>query len=161
KFHTRIEQLFSQEEHPETNEKLIERSETGAKYFINEQKGILAFLLSVPIVTDSRLHAREINDTLKEIFIQLSMKQYLLNGFSGKFDIDAYHRRKRNFIAPPFPVNTYAGVASQRIESPHPALYQLLKKSRDVICAKADLPIYVVAGSNTLDEMARYLPQTL
>jgi ATP-dependent DNA helicase RecQ len=32
---------------------------------------------------------------------------------------------------------------------------------RDSICAKKDLPIYIVAGTNTLDEMACYLPQTL
>lgn len=32
---------------------------------------------------------------------------------------------------------------------------------RERICAKKDLPIYIVAGSNTIDEMAVYLPHTL
>jgi ATP-dependent DNA helicase RecQ len=32
---------------------------------------------------------------------------------------------------------------------------------RDSICSQRDLPIYIVAGTNTLDEMARYLPQSL
>jgi ATP-dependent DNA helicase RecQ len=40
-------------------------------------------------------------------------------------------------------------------------LHQRLRKLRDSICAKSDLPIYIVAGTNTLNEMARYLPQAL
>jgi ATP-dependent DNA helicase RecQ len=36
-----------------------------------------------------------------------------------------------------------------------------LRKIRDAICSKSDLPIYIVAGTNTLDEMCRYLPQSL
>jgi ATP-dependent DNA helicase RecQ len=55
----------------------------------------------------------------------------------------------------------YAGEAKQRSESPHPLLHQRLRKLRDNICAKSDLPIYIVAGTNTLDEMARYLPMNL
>src|SRR5204862_5250225 len=43
----------------------------------------------------------------------------------------------------------------------HPVLHQKLRKLRDSICSKADLPIYIIAGTNTLDEMSRYLPQTL
>jgi len=40
-------------------------------------------------------------------------------------------------------------------------LHQQLRKLRDSICSKKDLPIYMVAGSRTLDEMATYLPQTI
>jgi superfamily II DNA helicase RecQ len=58
-------------------------------------------------------------------------------------------------------VNVYAGEAKERTESPHPVLHQRLRKLRDNICSKADLPIYIIAGTNTLDEMSRYLPQTL
>lgn len=40
-------------------------------------------------------------------------------------------------------------------------MHQQLRKVRETICARKDLPIYIVAGSNTIDEMAMYLPQTL
>ena len=161
KFHQQIEQLFQQAENPEENEKLVERLSMGVKYFTNEQSGLLSFLQSTPVVTDSRQHAKEMNEGLKEIFVQVSLKQHLLAGFSGKFETEAFHKRKRNFVTPSFSVNTYAGVAKERTESPHPVLHQRLRKLRDAICSKADLPIYIVAGSNTLDEMARYLPQSL
>jgi ATP-dependent DNA helicase RecQ len=39
-------------------------------------------------------------------------------------------------------------------------LYQQLRKLRDNICSKNNQPIYIVAGSATLNEMARYLPQS-
>src|SRR5688572_2487059 len=161
KFHDQIEQLFQQNDNPETNEKLVERLSMGVKYFANEQVGLLSFLQSTPVITDGRQHAKEMNEGLREIFVQLSRKQHLLAGFSGKFDTEAYHKRKRNFVSPSFSVNTYAGATKEQTESPHPVLHQRLRKLRDTICAKADLPIYIVAGSNTLNEMARYLPQSL
>jgi len=114
-----------------------------------------------PAVTDSRLHAKEYNDGVKEIFTELSIKKFLLQGFSGKFDAEAWHRRKKDFVLPLFAINAYAGVEPQKTESPHPSLHQQLRKRRDAICSKKDLPIYIVAGSRTIDEMARYLPQTL
>jgi len=85
----------------------------------------------------------------------------LITGFSGKIDIAAWHQRKRNFVLPSFPVNVYAGAATQKTDSPHPALFMQLKKQRDAFCEKRDLPVYMVANSQTLDEMTRYLPQSL
>jgi superfamily II DNA helicase RecQ len=84
-----------------------------------------------------------------------------MEGLHGEFDIERYHQRKKNFVLPAFGVNVYAGSTNQRSDIPHPLLHQKLRKLRDTICSKADLPIYIVAGTNTLDEMARYLPQSL
>jgi hypothetical protein len=161
KFHTQIKGLFQLEEKREDNFQLQERLKAGAAYFIAEQNKLIEFLQKAPAVTDSRIHAKEVNENLKEIFAQLSMKKHLLDGFTEKFETESYHRRKRQFILPPFNVNAYAGTAKQKTESPHPLLHQKLRKLRDGICSKKDLPIYIVAGTNTLDEMARYLPQSL
>ncbi len=58
-------------------------------------------------------------------------------------------------------MNAYAKTSSYtNKESPHPNLLKQLRKLRDEICDKNGMPIYIVAGTNTLDEMARYLPQT-
>ena len=58
-------------------------------------------------------------------------------------------------------INAYAGAEQKRSEAAHPVLHQQLRKLRDSICSKKDLPIYMVAGSLTLNEMATYLPQTI
>lgn len=161
RFQQQIEQFFQKNESEENTAMLQQRLQASANYFSNEQEAIIGVIQSTPVVTDSREHAKEINDLLREVFIQLSLKQHLLSGFAGNMDTEAFHRRKKSFVVPPFSVNTYAGVVKERTQSPHPVLHQKLRKLRDSICAKTDLPVYFVAGSRTLDEMARYLPQSL
>jgi hypothetical protein len=161
KFQGQLRKVFDQQEVPEANELLRERINAGVQYFLKEQSGFVGSVATCPVITDSRLHAKEVNESLKEIFTRFSLKKHLLEGFSGKFDPAAYHLRKKNFNVPAFSVNVYAGVSEQKTESPHPLLHQRLRKLRDAICSKADLPIYIVAGTNTLGEMCRYLPQTL
>jgi len=122
---------------------------------------LITTITNCNVVTDSRTHAKEFNESVKEIFTEVTLKEHLLNGFSGKVDIVTYHQRKKSFILPPLVVNSYAGAVQSKSESPHPILHQRLRKLRDSICSKGDIPIYIVAGSTTLDEMSRYLPQDL
>jgi hypothetical protein len=161
KFQGQLRKIFDQLEASETNELLRERINAGVQYFLNEQSKFVESVMNCPVITDSRVHAKEVNESLKEIFIVFALKKHLLEGFSGKLDPAAYHSRKKNFIVPPWGVNVYAGVSEQKVESLHPILHQRLRKLRDAICSKTDLPIYIVAGTNTLNEMCRYLPQNI
>lgn len=138
-----------------------ERSAKAAVHFTGEINNILAFLQLSPAVTDSKLHAKEYNERLKDTFIQLSFTKYMLTGFNGQPEPAEWLQRKKKFVAPSFTVNAYAGASQKQTSSPHPALYKQLKELRDTICSQKNLPVYLVAGSNTLDEMARYLPQSV
>lgn len=161
KFHGWLQVQFQQPEAPEENMVLTERTIKASAHFENELETAIDLLKSTVIITDSKLHAKECNELLKDIFAVLSAKKHLINGFSGKIDTTTWHQRKRNFVLPPFPVNVYAGASTQKTDSPHPALFMQLKKQRDSFCEKRNLPVYLVANSQTLDEMARYLPQSL
>ncbi|MES1219587.1 MAG: helix-turn-helix domain-containing protein [Bacteroidota bacterium] len=161
KFHLQVRTLFQQPDLPEQNTLLQERLRAAESYFTKELETLLQTIKQSPAVTDSRIHAKEYNESLKEIFGQLALKRFLLEGINGGFDIESLHHRKRSFILPLFTSNSYAGNNQQRSESPHPALHQQLRKLRDSICSKKDLPVYFVAGSRTIDEMAEYLPLTL
>lgn len=161
KFHQQLKTLFQQTDNPDENHLLQERIKAAAGYFIRETASLIQFLQQSPAITDSRLHAKEYNESIKEIVAELEVKKFILEGFSGKFDIQTYYSRKQIFVLPPFSVNAYAGASQKRTDSPHPVLHQQLRKLRDSICSRKDLPIYIVAGSNTIDEMARYLPQSL
>jgi len=88
------------------------------------------------------------------------LQHFILQGSNQEFNIENYHRRKRSFAVPSFGVNAYAGASEKKIELSHPTLYYQLRKLRDDICAKKSQPIYLVAGSKTLEEMATYLPHT-
>jgi PIF1-like helicase/Helix-turn-helix domain/HRDC domain/Helicase len=161
KFHQWLRNQYQLAEAPEGNKILQERIIKGTDHFMKGIQSAIEFLQSSPAVTDSRLHAKEYNEQVKEIFAELSLKQFLMQGLNGQIDIEAWHRRKKNFVLPSFSVNAYAAGSQQKSVSPHPLLQQRLRKMRDSICAKKGLPIYIVAGSKTIDEMAMYLPQTL
>ena len=161
KFQRWLQAHFGESIMPGETSVIIERSAKAAAHFVKELDDIILELQKSPAVTDSKLHAKEYNDGLKEIFIELSAKSHLLLVFGGSFDVEAWHTRRKSFQLPPFTVNAYAGTGNQRADSPHPILHQRLRKLRDAICAPKDIPIYLVATSRTIDEMARYLPQTL
>lgn len=160
KFHTQIKALFTQAAEPEQNSELQERLRKGAAWFVQEIKAAIEVMQQSPAVTDSTMHAKEYNENLRESFVQLSQQLYLLQGIGDRFDLETYHRKKKAFIMPSFGVNAYAGASEKKVELQHPSLYYQLKKLRDAICSKRNLPIYYVASSKTLEEMATYLPQT-
>ncbi|MEP7374525.1 MAG: helix-turn-helix domain-containing protein [Chitinophagaceae bacterium] len=159
KFQSQLKTLFTQES---VESSIVQdRIKASAVFFKTKLDDSIGSLQKSPAITDSRLHAKEYNDSLREIFAQLYLKRYLILGLEAGFSMDAYQQRKRSFIIPAFSVNAYATASQQPIETPHPALHLQLKKLRDSICSRTDLPIYIVASSNTLHEMSRYLPQSL
>ena len=159
KFQSQLKALFMQE--PVESSLVQDRIKASAVFFKTKLDDSISYLQKSPAITDSRLHAKEYNDNLREIFAQLYVKRYLILGLEAGFSLDAFQQRKRGFILPAFSVNAYATASQQPIETPHPILHLQLRRLRDSICSKADLPIYIVAASSTLHEMARYLPQSL
>ncbi len=162
KFRAQLQQLFSAETSTETNPALQERTKAAAKYF-NEQLNILLQLLPTsPAVTDSKQYSLAYNEDISALHVSLAQQRHLIQSCVAGFDTDIYYQHKNNFVVPAFNVNAYAAASSQvKIESPYPVLYKQLKKLRDELCTKNKLPVYIVAGSTTLDEMARFLPHTL
>lgn len=161
KFQAQLQFLFQQPQSPEENQPLQERIKAAAIYFVKEIGLLIQFIQQSPALTDSRMHSKEYNDSIKELFAQLAMKKFMLEGFNGQFDLEVFHRRKQKFVLPFIAVNAYAGASQKRTESTRPVLHQQLRRVREIICSKKDLPIYIVAGSTTIDEMTLYLPQTL
>ncbi|HEX7904531.1 MAG TPA: helix-turn-helix domain-containing protein [Chitinophagaceae bacterium] len=141
---------------------LKERVKAASVHFVGEINNLILVLQQTPVITDSRIHAKEFNEVLKEILIGLSMKKHLMEGGEEVIDIDAFHQRKRNFRAPTFNVNAYAASSNKPIaDVPHPALHLQLRKLRDSICERKGIALYLVAGTQTLTEMVTYLPQSL
>jgi hypothetical protein len=161
RFHLQLKRLFQLTERAEDNGELQTRIKAAANYFTPEVISVTEAILQSPAVTDSSIHAKEFNENLRSVFAQLSLLTFLLRGVNGNFDMETFHRRKKTFVVPPFGVNAYAGANEPKAELAHPGLFYQLKKLRDSICSKKNLPIYIVAGSKTLEEMANYLPQTL
>lgn len=142
------------------NEALRNRIARARPYFSKELSGLIEFIQKSPATTDSRVHAREFNEQLKELYSGLAERLHLFLHEGDELDVEAWQQRRNSFVLPSFTVNVYAGVRPARIESPHPELVQQLRELRDQLCRDKDLPIYMVAASKTLQEMSVYLPQT-
>ena len=91
-----------------------QRIKAASGYFNGKLQDVLDYVQKSPAVTDSRLHAKEYNDTLKEIFAQLALKRHLSQGFEQEFSLEQYQHRKQNFVLPSFSVNAYATASRQR-----------------------------------------------
>lgn len=147
-----VQQAAVDEEH------LGNRLNAASDFFIEKIDLLIEELRKSPASTDSRAHAAEYNETIQDIFSDLALKRYLLNKLKSETTIEAYFKAKNSFRLPSFSVNAYAVAASDKSDLSYPGLYRLLVEERNNICGPRNLPIYLVAGSKTLYEMAEYLP---
>ncbi|CAF1467254.1 unnamed protein product [Adineta steineri] len=160
KFQHQLHQFLKQQNIPEENESLQKRLQAASKYFADNLQLVANNLYQSNAITDSKQYANEYNELLKDLFNLINQKINLLYSLKDGFSINNYYHFKRNYQAKPFNVNAYAGVTHKQIDSPRPELYKELRLLRDEISKQNNMPIYLIAGSATLDEMARFLPQT-
>jgi hypothetical protein len=155
-------QVTSILENPNPNEEYLNERITAANTFFNEKIDLMIEMLQQsPATTDSRENARDFNDQLRTLFGFIAQKQHILKNIKVPFVADNYFSLKNNFFMPDFKPNAYAKTgASSKVSTRHPKLYYQLLTLRNEICDPENIPIYLVAGSKTLIEMADFMPQT-
>ena len=162
KFEPNIKQLLQQVALPEHNIELQERIKKAAIWFDEQLQRLIKITQTSPAITDSRQYSLVYNEEIKDLFILLAQQAQIIASIKNGFTVDGYYVQKKKFQLPYFNINAYAGsLSTKKIDSPHPELYQQLRQVRDRICEKNGQAIYMVAGTATLDEIVRYLPQTL
>jgi len=125
-------------------------------------QSIIQHIQQSPVETDSKQHALQYNDAMKDLFTALQLQKHLIAGCQTGFSVTVYFERKKSFVLPVFSINAYAaGNNNKKTDSPNPLLHLQLRKMRDSICETDQLPVYMVANSKSIDEMARYLPQNI
>ena len=148
------------DQHPVNEEHLQERIAAAIEFFGGKMNNLLETLRQSPAVTDSRTHATDYNDGLRMVFSNIAQKNFLMKGLKLKFTVEDYFVMKNTFTVPDFVVNAYAKTNSaKKLTTRQPELYRQLMHLRNQLCEPHDLPIYIVAGSQTLNEMSDYLPQ--
>lgn len=159
KFQNQLQRIL--EGNPTNEDYLSERLTAAATYFTGKIENLLETLRQSPATTDSRENARDYNDQLRTTFGFVAQKLHVLKGIKHPFSVEDYFVLKNTFLLPDFTVNAYAktGTAKQ-VSSRNPKLFYQLLTLRNKLCEPEDLPIYLVAGSKTLVEMADYLPLT-
>ncbi len=162
KFESQLHQLLASELLPENNNALQVRLAAAANHFSTEIQKFKIDINRFPWETDSKGIATDANKLLATLYNNISLQLHLLNGCRKGFTLAQYLQHKRTFTLPLLQANAYAGKSAQlKTDSPHPQLYQLLRNKRDALCEEKNCPVYLIAGTATLEEMARYLPQTM
>jgi hypothetical protein len=159
KFQNQLLGIF--EQYPVDEEHLQSRIAAAIDFFNPKMNNLLETLRQSPAVSDSRSNAAEYNDGIKMVFANIAQKIFLMKGLRDKFSVEDYFILKNTFTMPELNVNAYAKTSlKQKLTMRQPELYRQLMLLRNQLCEPLDLPIYLVAGSQTLNEMSDYLPQT-
>jgi hypothetical protein len=158
KFQNQLLGIF--EQYPVDEEHLQSRIAAAIDFFNPKMNNLLETLRQSPAVSDSRSNASDYNDGIKLVFSNIAQKIFLMKGLKHKFTVEDYFILKNTFAMPELNVNAYAKISSkQKLTTRQPELYRQLMLLRNQLCEPLDLPIYLVAGSQTLNEMSDYLPQ--
>ena len=161
KFLPQLKDLLNQPELPEHNQALQKRLIGASLHFCTEQENLLQQINKCNAVTDSKIVALDGNKLLAILYQSICLRKHLFAGCKEGFMINNFLLQKRTLVKPYLSVNLYAGKSNvQKIDSPYPELYKQLRKKRDELCEQKNIPVYMVANSNSLDEMTRYLPKT-
>ena len=161
KFLPQLKELLNQADLPEQNGALQKRIIGASVHFCNELENSIQQINKCNAITDSKTVALDGNKLLAELYQSLCLRKRLFAGCKEGFVINNFLLQKRTFVKLFLPVNMYAGKSTyQKNDSPYPDLYKQLRKKRDELCDQKNIPVYLVANSNSLDEMAQYLPQT-
>lgn len=160
KFQHQLQRIFD-EGQVMNRDYLNERITAATAYFLEKTLMLTETIRQSPAQTDSRDNAREYADQLTDLFVVLSQKTAVMRGLKGDFNVEDYFVLKNTFIVPEIKINAYSKIGDKKATtSSNPKLFYQLINLRNKICEPKDLPIYLVAGSKTLEEMAEYLPFT-
>ncbi|NEU06966.1 AAA family ATPase [Flavihumibacter sp. R14] len=162
KFQIQLRGLYTGVSH--IRDELQSRITAASNYFKDKVAELILLINQSVAETDSKLHAQTFNDALNDLFIVFAQKQHIMLRIHESYSVEEFYKARRSFIVPKFKVNAYSGKKNE-ITGPsvsaHPHLLMELKSLRNQICEAKDLPVYMVASTSTLDELANYLPITL
>ncbi len=147
---------------PEDNVLLQERICKAAIWYHDELGKTKEFLSGSPVVSDNWQWAKDYNKKLQQLYDHICLYIHLMNACRKGFSAEQYQQQKAAFKTSPFTINSYSGSSSYVSKDiANAELYMQLKYKRDEISKEKNCPLYMVCGTESLEQMANYLPQTL
>ncbi|MBS4064619.1 MAG: helix-turn-helix domain-containing protein [Chitinophagaceae bacterium] len=163
KFAIRAHELMKDDAVIENNPVLQKRINDAAGYFIPVINRLKDELQHHEIITEHKEVAAILDDPLQELMHAFIKTSYYLQYALKSFEVAGFLQHKLNLTIPRIQITSYAANKKQTAVSgdiPNPDLYFTLKNWRDRICTQENLPVYLVANSDTLKEICLYLPLT-
>lgn len=162
KFIMIVYELMKSEPLIENNQPLQKRIQDAAGYFIPVSTNLKEQLQQHPFITDHKETAVSVDEALQELMHVFVKANWFLQYCKQPFTVAGYLQHKLNLAIPRITITSYAANKKQVAAStiPNQELYYTLKSWRDKICAEQNMPIYLLANSNSLTEISTYLPLT-
>jgi hypothetical protein len=159
KFISQVATLMKQEPVIEKNEILQKRINAATGHFEPKFFNYQQAVQNHPLITESREAANSLNEHLNQLILAIYTANYYLQYCRQPFSVTSFLQHKLKFAQPRFNLSCYASGKKQSFEDvPNAELYNTLKRWRDEICDRTDIPIYMIANRATLTEIATYLP---
>lgn len=159
KFHAQLFNIFADENF--TEEYLSQRLTAAFDFFKPKIKNLIDSLYQSPAKTDSKINAKDYNEQLQTFYSFTYQKYHIMQKIIMPFDVDQFFVVKNTLILPDFSIKTYNRenyTTTTAVRNKD--LYYELMTIRNNIADLHDIPIFLVAGTKTLVEMAENMPQT-
>jgi hypothetical protein len=146
---------------PIDERKLKERIVAAIGYFSGILQTISGELKKSPAISDSKANASRYNDDLEKVFFSIEERLHISKNIGDGFTVEGYFVARGTFVMPAFTINAFAGAnPSRKTEARYPVLFYKLIDCRRNICEENNIPLYLVASTQALTEIATFLPQT-
>ncbi len=158
KFSVQLIQILNN--HPIDETLLQERLTASSQYFFQKLDYLLEQIADSPAYTDNKSLANSYNDDLHNVYTQAAQKKEFISKLKQEFTIENYFKWRKNLVIKLPKLQTHGGSTSKSTVSIHPDLMQRLSEIRNELAKENDVPLYIVAGTKSLQELADFLPQT-
>lgn len=162
KFMAVLQQLFTGDELPESSETINQRLVKAGCWFVDALANIKKQVLQSPAVTDNRQLSVDYDSRLKKLWDNISWKMHLLSAIcENGFSMEQYLLHKAAYKSEGSGIFSYSGKSAHTAATAHPELFITLKHKRSELAREKNLPLYMICGTISLEQMANYLPQNL
>lgn len=138
-----------------------ERLQASSSYFAGRIDTLLRILRETPASTDNRANAQEYDESILSIFTAFALKRHLIVETVDNFSVEGYYQARSRFKKPKLKITSYSRDSKgEQLKSIHPELLSELVQLRNDISKEQNTPVYSIASTKALVQMANFLPET-
>lgn len=160
-FNFQLKQMLATEKEIEGSSSIQDRIKKAAAYFLLQSNThLMDPFQKGSFETDNKASAKQINETLDQLMEELAIKTFCLKSCLNGFEVKKYLDTKAEAILQKTANKKSVSTKSLRSDTDHPELYELLRVWRKSEADDEDKPLYHIATTKSLVQIANLLPAT-
>lgn len=160
-FNFQLKQMLATEKEIEGSSSIQDRIKKAAAYFLLQSNThLMEPFQKGSFETDNKASAKQINETLDQLMEELAIKTFCLKSCLNGFEVKKYLDTKAEAILQKTANKKSVSTKSLRSDTDHPELYELLRVWRKSEADDEDKPLYHIATTKSLVQIANFLPAT-